>query len=91
MGNRSGPLTFDPVVLGNREADAWAAYYRHEWGRFLVAAVGMVRVAFGMTPAKTVRGAWYVLRAIKVWSPYPDKPGLGLELNPKTVEQYRVA
>lgn len=72
MGNRSGPLTFDPVVLGNREADAWAAYYRHEWGRFLVAAVGMVRVAFGMTPAKTLRGAWYVLRAIKVWSPYPD-------------------
>jgi L-alanine-DL-glutamate epimerase-like enolase superfamily enzyme len=25
-----------------------------------------------------------------MWSPYPDKPGLGLELNPKTVEQYRV-
>ena len=25
-----------------------------------------------------------------MWSPYPDRPGLGLELNPKTVEQYRV-
>jgi L-alanine-DL-glutamate epimerase-like enolase superfamily enzyme len=25
-----------------------------------------------------------------MWSPYPDKPGLGLELNPKSVEKYRV-
>ena len=25
-----------------------------------------------------------------MWSPYPDKPGLGLELNPKAVEKYRV-
>jgi L-alanine-DL-glutamate epimerase-like enolase superfamily enzyme len=25
-----------------------------------------------------------------MWTPYPDKPGLGLELNPKSVEKYRV-
>jgi L-alanine-DL-glutamate epimerase-like enolase superfamily enzyme len=25
-----------------------------------------------------------------MWSPYPDKPGLGLELNPHAVEQYAV-
>ena len=25
-----------------------------------------------------------------MWSPYPDRPGLGLELSPKAVEQYRV-
>lgn len=24
------------------------------------------------------------------WAPYPDRPGLGLELNPRVVEQYRV-
>ena len=24
-----------------------------------------------------------------MWSPYPDKPGLGLELNPEAVEKYR--
>jgi L-alanine-DL-glutamate epimerase-like enolase superfamily enzyme len=24
------------------------------------------------------------------WSPFPDRPGLGLELNPKAVERYRV-
>jgi hypothetical protein len=72
MRSRSGPLAFDPVKLGNRETDAWAAYYRHEWRRFLVAAVGMVATGFGMGPAKTLRGAWYVLRANQVWAPYPD-------------------
>jgi hypothetical protein len=72
MRKRSGPLTFDPVAVGNRETDAWAAYYRHEWGRFLVAAVGMVRAGFGMGTVKTLRGAWYVLRANQVWAPYPD-------------------
>ena len=64
--------TFDPVVVGNRETDAWAAYYRHEWRRFLVAAVGMVAAGFGMGPARTLRGAWYVLRANQLWAPYPD-------------------
>jgi len=59
-------------VLGNRETDAWAAYYRHEWGRFLVAAIGMVSTGFGMGPAKTLVGAFHVLRANQLWAPYPD-------------------
>ena len=67
-----GPRSFDPVVVGNRETDAWAAYYRHEWRQFLVAAVGMVGAGFGMGPAKTLRGAWHVLRANQHWAPYPD-------------------
>ena len=25
-----------------------------------------------------------------MWSPYPDRPGLGPELNPKSVERYSV-
>jgi hypothetical protein len=71
-GNRTDPLSFDPVVVGNRETDAWASYYRHDWGRFLVAAVGMVAAGFGMSLGRTLAGAWYVLRANQVWSPYPD-------------------
>ena len=67
-----GPRDFDPVALGNRECDAWVAYYRHEWATFLAAAVAMVRIGFGMSPLRTVRGAWYVLRANQVWAPYPD-------------------
>ncbi|HEY3002082.1 MAG TPA: hypothetical protein VGJ44_07000 [Kribbellaceae bacterium] len=69
---RTGPRGFDPVVVGNRETDAWAAYYRHEWRAFLVAAVGMVAAGFGMDRRRTLAGAWYVLRANQVWAPYPD-------------------
>ena len=72
MGTRSGPRSFDPVLLGNRETDAWASYYRHEWRKFLVAAVGMVSTGFGMGPVKTVVGAFHVLRANQLWAPHPD-------------------
>jgi hypothetical protein len=64
--------TFDPVVVGQLECDAWAAYYRREWVPFLRAAVGMVRAGFGMGRLRTLRGAWQVLRANQVWAPYPD-------------------
>jgi len=67
-----GPRSFDPVRVGNRETDAWAAYYRREWRRFLTAAVGMVHAGFGMGPVGTVVGAWHVLRANQHWAPYPD-------------------
>lgn len=67
-----GPRDFDPVALGNAETDAWAAYYRHEWRRFLTAAVRMVRLGFGMSWPRTLLGAWWVLRANQVWAPYPD-------------------
>jgi hypothetical protein len=75
-----GPRDFDPVVLGNAECDAWAAYYRRDWRTFLSAAVLMVRVGFGMNWPRTVRGAWYVLRANQVWAPYPrNDPGAAQE------------
>jgi hypothetical protein len=67
-----GPRDFDAIALGNAECDAWAAYYRREWAPFLKAAVGMVRIGFGMSWPRTLRGAWYVLRANQVWAPYPD-------------------
>src|SRR5664279_4227893 len=64
--------TFDPVVVGRRECDAWVAYYRHEWSALLIASVGLVRDAFGMNAARTLAGAWFVLRANQAWAPYPD-------------------
>jgi hypothetical protein len=63
---------FDPVRLGGHEADAWVAYYQRRWATFLRAAVGMVRVGFGMPWHRTLRGAWLVLRANQLWAPYPD-------------------
>ena len=62
---------FDPVRLGGHEADAWVAYYRRQWVAFLRAAVGMVRAGFGMSWPRTLRGAWWVLRANQAWAPFP--------------------
>lgn len=66
-----GPRSFDAVAVGQRETDAWVAYYRHEWLAFLRASVGMVAAGFGMNRLDTVRGAWLVLRANQAWAPFP--------------------
>jgi hypothetical protein len=71
VGTRTDRRVFDPVTVGNREADAWVAYHRHEWPRFLAAGVGMVLAGFGMPPLKSALGAWHVLRANQLWAPYP--------------------
>lgn len=77
MSARAGPRSFDPVVLGHRETDAWAAYYRRDWRRVLVAAVGLVSAGFGMGRTKTVIGAFHVLRANQLWAPYPHNDPQG--------------
>jgi hypothetical protein len=64
--------SFDPVVLGRAECDAWVGYYRHEWAAVLRSALIMVRSCFGMPWPLTVVGAWYVLRGNQLWAPYPD-------------------
>lgn len=68
---RDGFWSFDPVRLGEHECDAWVGYYRRDWRLVLSAAVGMVRVGFGMNWLQTLRGAWWVLRANQAWAPYP--------------------
>lgn len=68
---RHGPRSFDAVEVGQRETDAWVAYYRHEWVSFLRASVGMVAAGFGMNRRDTLRGAWLVLRANQAWAPFP--------------------
>jgi hypothetical protein len=64
--------SFDPRAVGRHECRAWETYYRRRWGAFLVASVAMVRAAFQMSWARTLVGAWLVLRANQVWAPYPD-------------------
>ena len=36
----SGMRAFDPRAIGRRECGAWVSYYRRQWGRFLLYAVG---------------------------------------------------
>ena len=64
--------SFDPRVVGALECRAWETYYRQKWAVFLIASVGMVRAAFGMSWPRTALGAWLVLRANQKWAPFPD-------------------
>ena len=76
LGNRQGPgssmRNFDPLRVGRLETAAWVAYYRRQWGRFLAAALGLTRQAFGLSWPATIRGAWLVLRANQLWAPSTD-------------------
>ncbi len=64
--------SFDPRRVGELECDAWVAYYRREWLRFLRSAVLLTRHTFGLPWPATLYGAWLVLRANQLWAPYPD-------------------
>jgi hypothetical protein len=73
--------SFDPRMVGALECRTWVTYYRHEWGAFLVAAVRVVRHAFGFSWPRTLVAAWWVLRANQVWAPYPNnRPDLARDL-----------
>jgi hypothetical protein len=64
--------SFDPCKVGGHECRAWETYYQRRWMPFLVASIGMVRSAFGMSWPRTLLGAWLVLRANQKWAPFPD-------------------
>ena len=65
-------FAFDPVAVGRSECAAWVAYYRRDWPRMLVGALGMVRHGFGLGALGNLKAAWHVMRANQVWAPYPD-------------------
>jgi hypothetical protein len=72
MAGRGQRLAFDPVAVGRSECDAWAAYYRRDWPRFLTGALGMVRHGFSLGVFGNLKAAWYVMRANQAWAPYPN-------------------
>jgi len=72
-----GPRDFDALGLAKAEFDGWVGYYRREWRKVLAASVRMVRLGFGMPWPKTIRGAWFVLRANQLWAPYPQNDPIG--------------
>jgi hypothetical protein len=74
---RPGPRDFDPVGLAKAEFDGWVGYYRREWRAVLAASIRMVHLGFGMSWPRTIRGAWFVLRANQLWAPYPQNDPVG--------------
>jgi hypothetical protein len=69
--------SFDPRKVGSLECDAWVAYYRREWLKFLRAAILLTRHTFALPWPETIRGAWLVLRANQLWAPFPDNDPAG--------------
>jgi hypothetical protein len=69
--------SFDPVRVGRLESTAWVSYYRHEWLRFLRAAISLTRHTFGLPWPATIYGAWLVLRANQLWAPPVDNDPAG--------------
>jgi hypothetical protein len=68
--------SFDPALVGGLEANAWVAYYQRRWPAFLRSVLSLTRHSFGMPWPATMRGAWLVLRANRLWAPFPDNdPG----------------
>jgi hypothetical protein len=77
LAHRAGAsalLSFDPVEVGNLEADLWVTYYRRQWARFLMSSLRVVHGTFGMDWLRTCHGAWLVLRANQLWAPNPGDP-----------------
>jgi hypothetical protein len=55
-------------------------YYRHEWLRFLRAALDLTRHTFGFPWPQAVYGAWLVLRANMQWAPRNGNDPVGAKL-----------
>jgi hypothetical protein len=62
----------DPQRVARLESTLWVSYYRREWTRFLWAGLVVMRDVFGLPWPATARGSWFLLRAIRLWSPDPD-------------------
>ena len=77
MSTVAAHRSFDPRKVGSLECDAWLAYYRREWLKFLRAAVLLTRHTFALPWPETIRGAWLVLRANQLWAPSPDNDPAG--------------
>ncbi len=72
--------SFDPVRVAQLECVVWVAYYRREWLSFLCSALFLTPGVFGLSWTSATRGSWFVLRATKLWAPYPDNDPNGARL-----------
>jgi hypothetical protein len=64
--------SFDPLRIADLEHRMWVAYYLHRWTYLLGASVRLLRLGFGRDVARILQGAWLMLRAVRLWAPFPD-------------------
>jgi hypothetical protein len=72
MGSPSGPRSFDPFRIADLEYRMWVAYYLRRWPHLLAASVKLLWLGFGTDLARILPGASLMLRAVKLWAPFPD-------------------
>jgi hypothetical protein len=72
MGSPSGLRSFDPFRIADLEYRMWVAYYLRRWPHLLAASVKLLGLGFGTDLARILPGASLMLRAVKLWAPFPD-------------------
>ena len=72
MGSPSGPRSFDPFRIADLEYRMWVAYYLRRWNQVLAASVRLLLLGFGADWVQALRGARLMMRAVRLWAPFPD-------------------
>ena len=72
MGSPRGPRSFDPFRIADLEYRMWVGYYLRRWTHVLAASLTLLQLGFGPDLARAMRGAWLMLRAVRLWAPFPD-------------------
>jgi hypothetical protein len=50
----------------------WVAYYLRRWTRLGAAMVRLLRLGFGPNWVRVAQSGWLMMRATRLWAPYPD-------------------
>jgi len=72
MGSPGGPRSFDPYRIADLEYRMWVAYYQRRWTQVLTGLVRLLQLGFGPDWARALQAAWLMLRATRLWAPFPD-------------------
>jgi hypothetical protein len=71
-GSPGGLRSFDPLRIADLEYRMWVGYYRRRWTHVLAAAVRLLQLGFGTDLVGILQATWLMLRAVRLWAPFPD-------------------
>jgi hypothetical protein len=72
MGSPQGPRSFDPFRIADLEYRMWVGYYLRRWTQLLLVSVRLLLLGFGADWVRALRGARLMMRAVRLWAPFPD-------------------